>query len=133
MITLALADVEIDHCVDCSGIWLDAGELEMLLDDREHAVKLLESFTVDAKCDEEPRRCPICLKKMLKVIVGSDEPVLLIDRCSRGHGLWFDGGELQGIVQRANLDEDSKIKKLLVDMFGPEEISAKKSEFRNKQ
>ena len=27
MITLELADVEIDHCVGCGGIWLDRGEL----------------------------------------------------------------------------------------------------------
>lgn len=33
MITLELAEVEIDHCVNCGGIWLDAGELEILMDD----------------------------------------------------------------------------------------------------
>ncbi len=27
MITLELADVEIDHCISCGGIWLDNGEL----------------------------------------------------------------------------------------------------------
>ena len=28
MITMELTEVEIDHCLDCGGIWLDAGELE---------------------------------------------------------------------------------------------------------
>ena len=37
MITLELEDVEIDHCLDCGGIWLDAGELELLLDEPEKA------------------------------------------------------------------------------------------------
>jgi Zn-finger nucleic acid-binding protein len=33
MITLELAEVEVDHCVHCGGIWLDTGELEVLMDD----------------------------------------------------------------------------------------------------
>lgn len=35
MITLELAQVEIDHCVECGGIWLDGGELEALIGDKE--------------------------------------------------------------------------------------------------
>jgi len=118
MITLELKDVEIDYCTDCGGIWLDAGELEMLLDDRQHAEKLLKSFKVDANSTEKPRKCPICLKKMQKIIVGQDTPTILIDRCRKGDGLWFDKGELQDIFNRAQLDKDSKIQKLLADIFG---------------
>ena len=33
MIVLELDDIEIDYCVICAGIWLDAGELELLLED----------------------------------------------------------------------------------------------------
>ena len=54
---------------------------------------------------------------MQKVIVGSSEPTLLIDKCRRADGLWFDKGELNDIFQRANLDKDNKIQKLLTDMF----------------
>lgn len=118
MITLELEDVEIDYCTDCGGIWLDAGELEMLLDDRQHAEKLLKSFKIDANSTEKPRKCPICLKKMQKIIVGQDTPTILIDRCRKGDGLWFDKGELQDIFNRAQLDKDSKIQKLLADIFG---------------
>jgi Zn-finger nucleic acid-binding protein len=123
MITLELQEVEIDYCTDCGGIWLDAGELEMLLDDRERADKLLNSFNVEANCPEKPRKCPICLKKMLKVIVGNEQPILLIDKCRKGDGLWFDKGELQDIFGRARLDEDSKIQKILADMFGEKHSS----------
>ena len=118
MITLELEEVEIDYCTDCGGIWLDAGELEMLLGEPEKAAQLLASFKIDSKSAEKPRRCPICNKKMKKVIVGASAPVLLIDKCHRGHGLWFDKGELHDIFDRAQLDEDNKIQKLLVDMFG---------------
>ena len=44
MITLELKDVEIDYCTDCGGIWLDAGELELLLGEQQKAKQLLDSF-----------------------------------------------------------------------------------------
>jgi len=118
MITLELADVEIDYCTDCGGIWLDAGELEMLLGEPEKARQMLDSFKPDSKSVEQPRKCPICDKKMQKIIFGSSEPNMIIDKCRRGDGLWFDKGELQDIVNRAELDKDNKILGLLADMFG---------------
>jgi Zn-finger nucleic acid-binding protein len=125
MITLELADVEIDYCPDCGGIWLDAGELELLLGSPQHADQLLASFRVDTDCAETSRKCPICLKKMQKITVGPDKPPLLLDKCHRGDGLWFDKGELQDILTRARLDEDSKIQKLLADMFGQKQNTEK--------
>jgi Zn-finger nucleic acid-binding protein len=118
MITLELEDVEIDHCLDCGGIWLDAGELELLLDEPEKARALLGSFRVDSKSQEAQRKCPICDKKMQKVIVGDSQPSLLIDKCRRGDGLWFDAGELHDIFDRAQLDQDNRIQDLLTEMFG---------------
>ncbi len=106
MITLELEDVEIDYCTDCGGIWLDAGELELLVGKAQEAKQLLDSFKVDTHAGEKPRKCPICLKKMQKIIVGPSTPVLLIDKCPRGDGLWFDKGELQDIFNRARLDKD---------------------------
>ena len=117
MIVLELAEVEIDYCTDCGGIWLDAGELELLLGDAQQARQLLDSFKVDSECTEKKRKCPICLKKMQKVIIGSSAPPLLIDKCSRGDGLWFDKGELKDVLDKAALDKDSKIQKLLADIF----------------
>ena len=120
MITLELDEVEIDYCTKCEGIWLDAGELELLLGEPEKAKALLDSFEIDTKSTEETRKCPICDKKMLKVIVGSSKPILLIDKCRRGDGLWFDRGELKDIFGRAQLDRDNKIQALLTNMFGYE-------------
>ena len=118
MITLELQNVEIDLCTECDGIWLDTGELEMLLGEPEKAKQLLNSFNIDNTSSEKPRKCPICLKKMKKIVVGSSKPILLIDKCSRGDGLWFDKGELKDIFDRAALDKDNKIQELLADMFG---------------
>ena len=117
MITLELKDVEIDYCTDCGGIWLDAGELELLLGEPQKAKQLLDSFQIERRSEERIRPCPICDKKMQKIKVGSSAPVLLIDKCRRGDGLWFDRGELSDICDKAHLDEDNKIRKLLNDMF----------------
>jgi Zn-finger nucleic acid-binding protein len=120
MITLELDEVEIDYCTKCEGIWLDAGELELLLGEQEKAKALLDSFKIDLESTEKIRKCPICDKKMLKVIVGSSKPVLLIDKCRRGDGLWFDRGELENIFEKAQLDKDNKIQALLTNMFSHE-------------
>jgi Zn-finger nucleic acid-binding protein len=54
----------------------------------------------------------------VKIKVGASAPVLLIDKCRRGDGLWFDRGELNDICDRAQLDEANRIRELLNDMFG---------------
>lgn len=118
MITLELDNVEIDHCVQCGGIWLDGGELELLMEDAAKARHLLESFCEAPAASEQPRRCPICDRKMGKIIVGRSEPAPLIDKCRRGDGLWFDRGELQDVLSRGQLDETSRIQRLLANMFG---------------
>ncbi|HLB74092.1 MAG TPA: zf-TFIIB domain-containing protein [Sedimentisphaerales bacterium] len=118
MITLELKEVEIDYCIHCGGIWLDAGELEELLGQADKAAQLLASFETDQDCTEKQRKCPICDKKMQKIIVGQSQPAPLIDKCAKGDGLWFDTGELHDIFDRAQLDENNKIRDLLVDMFG---------------
>jgi Zn-finger nucleic acid-binding protein len=117
MITLELADVEIDHCAACGGIWLDSGELERLLGDPARIKGLLDSFRRSDSATERIRRCPICDKKMAKVDVGRSDRPLRIDRCLRNDGLWFDRGELQDILTRAKLDEDNRIQRLLADIF----------------
>jgi len=129
MITLELSEVEIDYCPGCGGIWLDKGELELLLDDAEKAGNLLDSFKADSACLEKPRKCPICMKKMAKIVVGEEAPVLLIDKCVRGDGLWFDKGELEEIIKRAKLDKDNKIQQLLADMFGTKHAGITKKNF----
>lgn len=115
MITLELDEVEVDYCLDCRGIWLDAGELELLLEEATEAEKLLGSLTPEPKSKEKLHKCPICLKKMCKISVGGK---VLIDKCTKGDGLWFDGGELSEVTEMASLDKEHRIQKLLADMFG---------------
>ena len=128
MITLELDEVEVDYCLQCSGIWLDAGELEMLLPNPQQAKMLLSSFRAAKGCSETPKPCPICLKKMEKILVGPSESAILIDKCRKGDGLWFDKGELQDVLEFGSFDEERRILDLLADMFGQKEKSKTQKE-----
>ena len=121
MIVLELNEIEIDYCLKCKGIWLDAGELELLLGDDNLTKRFLESFVVDEHYKEKKIKCPICDKKMEKIQIfdseGTDKSIV-IDRCINGHGLWFDSGELEEVLKRGTWGKDDKILMLLKDMFG---------------
>ncbi len=101
MIVVEHENIELDYCPDCSGVWFDAGELELLLE----ATQLEgTSLTLDgilsspeASSAEKKRKCPICGRKMKKATVGH-EPEVLIDACPWGDGLWFDKGEVGQLI-----------------------------------
>jgi hypothetical protein len=95
LVTLEFADIEVDYCFKCKGIWLDKGEIEHLIriaGGKDHLLKT----TTSATTQEKKRKCPVCRKSMEKEFVGKTQKVLL-DRC-RGHGMWSDAGELKKIL-----------------------------------
>jgi Zn-finger nucleic acid-binding protein len=96
-------------------IWLDAGELEILLDDPQKAGQVVASLH-PVPAATQTRQCPICRKRMEIVDAGGSGAVLL-DRCRRQHGLWFDRGELPALLERASLDTDGHIRSHLKELF----------------
>lgn len=114
MIALEVDRVEVDYCVRCEGTWLDAGELEILLDGAANKDELLARMTGEPQATERPRACPICDERMEKVACG-DRTV--IDSCARNHGLWFDRGELNAIIARGEFPGDNRVSDLLSDIF----------------
>lgn len=116
MVVLELDQIEIDHCLSCGGIWLDAGELELLLETETDRLRLLSLLTEDNKVKEKSYPCPICSKKMKKVFVG-EERKILIDKCKKNHGLWLDKGELESVIELGSQNSDSKIINLIKQMF----------------
>ena len=118
MIVLELHEVEVDHCVTCKGVWLDAGELELLLQGAAEREALLKSLKKTGEGTEKKRRCPRCSKKMMKVLCVGE---VCLDTCPDSHGLWFDKGELLQVLKMGKLDNDSRIPKLLNEMFASEQ------------
>jgi Zn-finger nucleic acid-binding protein len=99
MLAYELDGVEIDHCVECSGTWLDGGELEQITElSGVDAGPLSRALDDAAHGGATKRRCPRCSRKLRTLNVGSD-PSVELDRCPKGHGLWFDRGELETVVR----------------------------------
>ncbi len=112
--------VELDYCLHCAGVWFDSGELDLLVntlvasaEGRQHQEQIVFEPAV---VKEAQRRCPICGKKMDKVWAGK-EPRILIDRCPRGDGLWFDGGELRQLLTKVLPGDSKGILAFLGDAF----------------
>lgn len=97
MVVVEHDHVEVDYCVVCHGVWLDAGEIELLFGDASAWDRLLASGGRRAVTDEKLRRCPRCRKNMDKCVAGTEKPVTY-DQCPRGDGLWFDQGELDALL-----------------------------------
>lgn len=118
MLVLELDQVEVDYCTSCRGIWLDGGELELLLGGAAERRLVLASFEVERQSHEKPRKCPLCRKRMEKVLCGSGSAgKVRIDRCFHGDGIWSDGGELEQILEMGSFDQGGRILRLLQSMF----------------
>ena len=103
MIVVEHKKIELDYCPKCHGVWFDSGELELFLDslnveNRDQFISGILSAP-EAKTLEKKRRCPICARRMRKVVVG-EKPSILIDVCRRADGLWFDGGEVGQLIKQ---------------------------------
>ncbi|MEW6086772.1 MAG: zf-TFIIB domain-containing protein [bacterium] len=117
MVILELEDVEVDHCFSCGGIWLDAGELELLMGTSSEKECLLTLFETCEVTKEKSINCPICLKKMKKVLYGNEEKKIRLDKCVKNDGIWFDKGELNEVLKIGGTGKDNKIINLLKEMF----------------
>jgi Zn-finger nucleic acid-binding protein len=111
MIVVEQDKIELDHCPKCSGVWFDAGELELMLERmglESGALSLAKIAGLpEAETTEKRRRCPICGQKMKKRRIGG-KPKVLIDVCPGGDGLWFDGGEVHQVIEQCAKKPGSK-------------------------
>jgi Zn-finger nucleic acid-binding protein len=97
-----LRDTEFDACPKCHGVWLDAGEIEAIM--RETGATpddaVLRSFDHPGKPPHGVKQlCPRC--DTLLEEVSPDCPgggTLVLDRCPKKHGVWFDAGELMRLL-----------------------------------
>jgi Zn-finger nucleic acid-binding protein len=121
MFVLEFELVELDWCPECRGVWLDSGELDLV----GRRAGALHAGLLDAlekgtgrKSGDGKRPCPIC-RKALREVQTETEPPIVVDRCPKGHGLWFDSGELQAVVQAAGAEEDNVLARFFGELKGP--------------
>ncbi len=116
MIVLEADKVELDYCLNCGGIWLDAGELELLLENKSKARRIFEKAAQGGIYNHADRRCPICDKDMEELKIGNERRAVMIDQCPERHGLWFDRGELREVIKYFETEE-SGVYRFLCKLF----------------
>jgi Zn-finger nucleic acid-binding protein len=110
MVIVEHQNIELDYCTRCKGVWFDSGELELLLESAnlgnfgEFLGNIMNKR--EATTTEKKRKCPICTRKMKKVLI--DDEKILVDICRHRHGIWFDNQEVQRLVK--SLAEKSTVK-----------------------
>lgn len=109
LVILEFQGIEIDHCLSCSGTWLDAGEFESIAENAgvEKGAITSAFFPTgkNGKGKKVKRKCPRCLSPLRMITTAGKIPVE-IDRCPRGHGLWFDKGEVETLIRSCKGDEE---------------------------
>ena len=108
LFNLKFRSLAVDYCDQCRGVWLDAGELELL------AGGPLPGFQQQTGSVPAGKKhlCPRCDKPLHEITAPGE---LTLDRCPSGHGLWFDADELQQLLTMAHADATVA---LLNDVFG---------------
>jgi Zn-finger nucleic acid-binding protein len=95
--------VIIDRCSSCGGAWLEQGELEAIVETRDHSQP--ESFVQETLSRMKPGlpegsqndllACPSCSMNM-KVVNYAYDSGVIINVCP-SHGIWLDSKELERI------------------------------------
>ena len=110
MVVFELDGVEIDRCLRCAGTWLDTGEVLQLSRLHGDSARKLGAAIAQAGGEKSgDRRCARCSAKMRIVTINDIE----IDRCPRGHGLWFDRSEMETLIASFKEGEDAAVGRFL--------------------
>ncbi len=97
------AEIEIDECPECQGIWLDAGELEKIQETIENDYSdelkripddISGAFRMAQTQQEGIRECPKCSKPLNKKEYGYCSQIA-IDVCASCQGVWLDKKEIK--------------------------------------
>ncbi len=96
-----VGSVLLDECLACGGVFVDPPSFERICAEREQqAVVLKASFPAPAGRPSRAERywpCPACGRLMNRQNFARLSGVI-VDVC-KGHGVWFNHGELQAIVE----------------------------------
>lgn len=98
------ADIEVDRCTSCKGIWFDSLEAQELKN-----IKGSESIDIgDSQTGSELNKmgdinCPKCHTKMTKM-VDLKQTHIWYEKCPVCYGIWFDAGEFKDFKEEGARD-----------------------------
>ncbi len=101
MLIVEFEQIELDACPDCHGVWFDAQELHQLFElvGVPESIHQLENQLERLPHAAARRSCPRCRGRIEPVRAPTGDRELILDQCVRGHGLWFDQGELESLFE----------------------------------
>jgi len=95
------AELDVDECDKCGGLFIEESVLNRLIDARENARNALHLALPkrSRRRESEVRylKCPACKKHMNRRVFGKVSGVI-VDAC-KPHGIWFDAGELSDVIE----------------------------------
>ncbi len=96
--------VEVDRCLGCRGLWLDAGESDAL-QHRKAAASIDTGKAADASQSHrnENYTCPRCSGGMVRM-VDVAQTHIWYEKCSACGGVFFDAGEFRDLSERTVAD-----------------------------
>lgn len=98
--------VEVDHCQQCHGVWLDKGEIFFFTKRPKELAEAFQKAQKSAK--SSPRLSPKTGKAMQEIVFLDGK--LVLDVCPETEGIWFDEGEIERLVSA-----DPKLLSLQID------------------
>lgn len=96
--------VEIDECKN-HGLWLDKGELYQITESERHKpntwdfASIFRTFQRPFVHEDRTLSCPHCQEELKEIPYEG----VTIDWCPE-HGVWFDSGELEALLNNLKLD-----------------------------
>jgi uncharacterized protein len=116
LVRISLQNIFIDYCEKCFGIWLDFGELELLLNKQLNKSNLFKNiFLRNVKNNSKDfLLCPVCKVKLKKHKNFASNTIS--DNCSVCGGIWLDSGEFAQIYLEKKHEES--IQNILAGVIG---------------
>jgi Zn-finger nucleic acid-binding protein len=112
MEAITLMGTVVDRCVDSGGVWLDAGELEQLLQAAKDSKASIEDFigtlptlnpSEAAVAEGQPSPITGTAMKREKVLG------ITVDRCPDSGGIWLDARELDRLLRSSHQSLTSSV------------------------
>ena len=102
--SVVYANIEVERCTDCKGIWFDSQEAQKL-----KKIKGSETIDIgDAKIGSKFNQiadinCPKCQTRLTKM-VDNKQSHIWYEKCPVCSGIWFDAGEFKDYKQKGISD-----------------------------
>lgn len=105
-----VAEVEVDECPGCRGIWFDKNELAAVKDEIDPDLRWMDfsiwSRDPSFEVTDQPHHCPACNEVVMQRITYQDPEVSIL-YCPACEGVWLDAGDLSKIITALSREADN--------------------------